>query len=178
MKSMIIYKGRYGATRQYAGWLSEILSVPVLPAGSENKSGLSEAGYIIVGTSVYIGKLQVSKWLNENKDLLQGKKIFFFLVSGTPPGEREKLQAYINAGIPAEILPQCELFFLPGRLVKKLLSWKDRFMLTIGAKLTRDPNERKNMLTDYDHVRKENLDELVIAVRRFSTVDAASFVTV
>ncbi len=175
---MIIYKGRYGATRQYASWLSEELLVPVMQAGAENRKELQDADFLIIGTSVYIGKLEVRKWLQKSIDMLKSKKIFFFLVTGTPPSEKEKLQAYILAGIPAEILPQCELFFLPGRLIKKSLSWKDRFMLTIGAKLTKDPTEKKNMLTEYDHVRKENLVEILNAARQFDKAAKASVVAV
>jgi hypothetical protein len=52
-------------------------------------------------------------------------------------------------------------------MIKRKLSWIDRFMLKMGARLAKDPADRKNMLTDYDDVRKENLREITAAIRKF-----------
>lgn len=43
MKGIIIYKGKYGATRQYANWLGSIFGLPVVEAGAETPEQLAEA---------------------------------------------------------------------------------------------------------------------------------------
>ena len=170
MKGVIIYKGRYGATEQYARWASEELSLPFVSCDEAEEKKVREADFVIIGSSVYIGKLQASKWLNKNKDGLMNKKIFFYLVAGTPPDQKEKLDGYIKAGVPTEMRVQSEIFYLPGRLRIAGLSWKDRFMLKMGARLTKDPTEKRSMLTDYDHVQKEKLQPLLDRIRKYCSI--------
>jgi menaquinone-dependent protoporphyrinogen IX oxidase len=170
MKRIIIYKGKYGATRQYAEWLGEQLGMPVTATENIKGRNLRDVDIVIIGTSVYIGKLQVSKWINENLEYLKNKKVFIFLVAGTPPDQKQKLQEYIKAGVPKELQVHSDIFFLPGRLNIAGLSWKDRFLLKMGARLTKDPVERKNMLTDYNNVKKENLGPLLKRVKEYCGV--------
>ncbi|WP_276502618.1 flavodoxin domain-containing protein [Terrimonas pollutisoli] len=167
MKGIVVYKGKYGATAQYANWLSEELNVPVCTAGDLSTKDLQPYDLVIIGTSVYIGKLQISQWLKDNLAVLKSKKLFLFLVAGTPPHEKEKLEAYIRSGVPAELMANCIIFFLPGRLTIKKLSWKDRFMLKMGARLTKDPAVKKGMLTDYDHVKRENIIVPVKEIKKY-----------
>jgi menaquinone-dependent protoporphyrinogen IX oxidase len=167
MKGLIVYKGKYGATAQYAQWLGEELRFPVYSSPEADEKVLQEPGIVIIGTSVYIGKLQISHWLKINEPILQDKKLFLFLVAGTPPGEKEKLEVYIRSGVPASLQNKLSTCFLPGRLIIAKLSWKDRFMLKIGAGLTKDPGEKKRMLTDYDHVKKENISNLVQEIKKY-----------
>lgn len=163
MKGIIIFKGKYGATHQYASWLSAILNIKALVAGTETAEQLKEADYVILGTSIYIGKLQLKNWIEKHQLLLQKKKLYLFLVCGTPVDETEKLQGYITANVPAEIRIRCDCYFYPGKLEFKKLSFIDKLLLTIGAKLARSRGEEIH-LEDYNHVKRENLDALVNAV--------------
>lgn len=169
MKGIIVYKGKYGATRQYAEWAATALNLPVAEAGAREER-LSGFDFLVIGTSVYMGKLLISQWLKKNLETLKTKKIYFFLVAGTPPHEREKLNSYILNGVPGEIRHQCEIYFLQGRLNTNRLSWKDRLMLRIGAALTKDPVAKKTMLTDFNYVKKENITGLVNSVKNFYTI--------
>ncbi|MGQ0739088.1 MAG: flavodoxin domain-containing protein [Bacteroidota bacterium] len=167
MKGAIVYRGKYGATKQYAEWLGAELNLPVIPAGEINGPALKEYDYLLLGTSVYIGKLQVKKWLKKNGSFLRGKKVFLFQVAGTPPEEKGKRLAYNNAAVLNEIAGNWEYFFLRGRMIMNKLSWKDRFMLKMGAMLTKDPKEKKTMLTDYDDVKKEELINILTDVKNY-----------
>ncbi|NLR77115.1 flavodoxin domain-containing protein [Chitinophaga eiseniae] len=169
MQGIIIYKGKYGATQQYAAWLSAALNIPAVTGGGETKDQLEDADYIIMGTSVYIGKLQLRDWVKKNKGLLAGKKLFLYLVAGTPATEKEKLKGYITAGIGADISNKCTCFFLPGKLEFRKLSWMDKCLLTIGAKLAKGRGESISV-TDYNDVKAERLSELIASVRKLSEV--------
>src|SRR6185295_5061094 len=113
MKGIIVYKGKYGATKQYADWLARELQLPVFSADNIRALQLREYDVILIGTSVYIGKLKIAAWIKENQSILDGKKLFLFLVSGTKPTEREKLDAYVRSGIPDNIRVTCKIYFLP-----------------------------------------------------------------
>ncbi len=167
MKSLIIFKGKYGATAQYARWLGEELNFPVHKSDDNIDLKSTAAELIVIGTSIYIGKLQITPWLKNNLASLRNARIFLFLVSGTPANESEKLDTAIRNGVPEELQKNMTVFYLPGRLRISNLSWKDRFMLKMGARLTKDPQVKKAMLTDYDHVKKENLAPLLQNVRAY-----------
>ena len=167
MKAIVIYQGKYGATKQYALWLGHELDLPVRNVQNIHKEQLDCYDTLLIGTSVYIGQLQVKKWLKENLPFLLNKKIILFQVAATPVEEKEKRQAYNLAGIPEEIMGNCECYFLPGRMIMKNLSWKDRFMLKMGARLAKTKADKKNMLTDYDHVKKENLTGMLVAIKSY-----------
>ena len=168
MKGIIIYKGKYGATQQYAKWLGEELHLPVVSSLNIYGKQLALFDYFLLGSSVYIGKLQIARWLKENADLLTGKKIFFFQVAATPADNLEKRMPYNTSGIPARLISGCRFFFLDGRMdVKKLTAW-DRFLLKMGARMTRDPAAKKEMLKDFNNVKKENLKNLLDAFYEFT----------
>jgi len=174
MKGIVIYKGKYGATKQYAKSLGGELGLPVEDSKDIKEIELSYYNFLLIGTSVYIGKLQIQKWLKDNIAYLHGKKIFLFQVAATPPEEKEKRQAYNRASIPEEILKNCEFYFLPGRMIMQKLSWKDRFMLKMGARLTKDPKAKKGMLTDFDEVTKDKIFGICAAVKKYLLVATPS----
>lgn len=163
MKGIIIYKGKYGATRQYAGWLGNALDLPVIPAGAETTAQLSDADFVILGSSIYIGKLQLKKWIKENKDFLSSRKVYLFLVTGTPAEEKDKLIGYIKTNIPEVVRKKCKYFFFPGKLEFDKLSWSDKLLLKIGAWLSKGSKD-EIPLADYNRVDRQYIDSLVQAV--------------
>jgi len=167
MKGLVIYKGKYGATKQYAMWIGQELQLPVASADRFHTNELMKYDYFILGSSVYIGKLEIKDWLKKNFYILQNKKIFFFQVAGSPVEQIEKRQSYNKASLPPSILKNIEFYYLPGRMIMRNLSVWDRFMLKMGAKLVKDPMEKKAMLTDFDHVKKEKVIPIMEGVRTF-----------
>ncbi len=167
MKGLVIYKGKYGATKQYAMWIGQELQLPVASADRFHIDELPKYDYFILGSSVYIGKLDIKDWLKKNFNVLQNKKIFFFQVAGSPVEQIEKRQSYNKASLPPDILQKIQFYNLPGRMIMRNLSGWDRFMLKMGARLTKDPAEKKAMLTDFDHVKKEKVIPIMEGVRTF-----------
>lgn len=159
MKSMIVYKGKYGATEQYAKWLAGELQWPVADAEDIDVSALEEGSLLIMGSSVYIGKLQLAKWLRNNERQLEGLQLVLFVVSGTPLNETTKLFSYVKNSLSPALFKRCRIFFLPGRMIYDRLSRRDRFMLRIGA-LFAGREAGAKMLAGYDDVKKEHLGDL------------------
>ena len=170
MKGIVIYKSKYGATRQYAQWIGDELKLPVFATDELNAVKLDSFDFVIAGSSVYIGKLLIKKWLKNNLEALRNKKIFLFVVSGTPADKKDKLDSYITASMPAEARNMCDIYFLPGKLIIKELSLLDRMMIKIGARLDKRTGAKKEMIRDYNGVKKENIVELLNALKKFSIV--------
>ena len=165
MKGLVIYKGKYGATKQYAMWIGQELQLAVASADRFPVDELPKYDYVILGSSVYIGKLEIRNWLKKNFKVLQNKKIFFFQVAASPAEQIEKRESYNMASLSPDILKKIQFYYLPGRMIMRNLSAWDRFMLKMGARLTKDPVEKEKMLTDFNDVKKENLDPVVKSVR-------------
>jgi menaquinone-dependent protoporphyrinogen IX oxidase len=163
MKGLILYQGKYGATLQYAEWLSEALHLPVRTADQVTEQALAEAEYVLMGTSVYLGKFTLRDWLQKHATALSGKKLFLFVVSGLPAGDTARQEAYLADNVPDILRPQLEVYSLPGRLRYQKLSWPDKLRCRIGALLTRDPQTRTSLRTEYNGVKKEHLLPLLQA---------------
>jgi len=170
MKGLVIYKGKYGATKQYAIWIGQELQLTVASADRFPLDELPKYDYIILGSSVYIGKLEIKDWLKKNFQVLRNKKIFLFQVAGSPSDQIEKRESYNKASLSSTILEKIQFYYLPGRMIMRNLSAWDRFMLHMGAKLTKDPVEKTAMLTDFDNVKKENTFPIIAAVRTFTAI--------
>jgi menaquinone-dependent protoporphyrinogen IX oxidase len=170
MKGLIVFKGRYGATAQYADWLGNILKLPVYDSDEVSNSRLNEFDYVIAGTSVYVGKMLLSKWINTHEKFLKGKRMFLFVVCATPSSEVTELGNLLKKNISSELLKSIKVFFLHGRMKKSSLSLVDRLILHMGAMLQKNKSEKERMLTDFDDVRQENLHEILNAVKTDSLV--------
>ena len=159
MKSVIIYKGKYGATRQYAEWLGAALHLPLKTPEELQEADIKMHDFIILGSSVYIGKLLIRDWIKLYADVLKNKKILLFVVCGN--NNQKEQEKIIKQNIPDGLLDPDHIFFLPGRLIQSKLSWKDRFMLKAGAMIVKDPEAKKFMLQDRDNVKEENITAIV-----------------
>jgi menaquinone-dependent protoporphyrinogen IX oxidase len=166
MKGIIIYQGKYGATKQYAQWLAEATGLNTRRADAT--SGPDLAGYelIVIGSSVYVGKLQVSNWVKKNREYLYGKKLFLFQVAGTPPSETGKRDSYNLASLPKDLYNSCQFYYLGGRMQLAVLSRWDRFTLRMGARMTRYKKGATTILEEYDHVSKDQLNTLIRDIKK------------
>jgi menaquinone-dependent protoporphyrinogen IX oxidase len=160
MKGIIIYKGKYGATEQYAQMLAGSTQFDLARPDLLTEHILDRYNCIVLGSSVYIGKLQLKEWLEEHAGQLRKKTLFIFIVCGTKPDAKSKLDEITRKNIPAELRSMAKIFFLRGRMCKKNLSFKDGLLLRMGAFFTKNPVDKKNMLTDYDEVSAKNLQPL------------------
>jgi menaquinone-dependent protoporphyrinogen IX oxidase len=51
---------------------------------------LNEYDLVIAGGSVYVGKIQIAKWLNERKNILRNKNLFLFVVCASRSQNRKE----------------------------------------------------------------------------------------
>ena len=168
MKGTIVYKGKYGATKQYAEWLGKALDATIVTPEKFTAPDLLYSDYIVIGSSVYIGELQLHAWLRENADMLKTKKLFLFIVCGTPSTDKEKTEMIIKRNIPTS-LQQSEIYFFPGRVIRQQLSWKDRLLLRIGSMFAKKPAEKETMSKDFDRVAHDHINPLVNSVKKLYT---------
>lgn len=163
----IVFKGKYGATMQYAHWLGQELDLPYLDSDQVSDEKLSGFDFIILGSSVYYGKLLLRPFLTKHKAVLKTKKLFIFIDCATPDSDEREQKKILSENIPKSLLKKDNFFFLPGKLTINTLDLVDRTMLRVAAFFEKDP-KRKNVMTHgVDAVSKDNLIDLAIAVEAF-----------
>lgn len=172
MKGMIIYTSKYGATRQYAEWLGKELNLSPVRLDDIAWEQIERADYLVIGTPVYFGKFRIKDWLRKQVKKIGHKKLFFFVVNATAPGDKAARDRFVRDSVPGEIRQACEIYFLPGRVIYRKLSLAHKIMLRIGTALEKDPVKKRAMRTDIDEVKKENLEPLINAINRFRPAES------
>jgi menaquinone-dependent protoporphyrinogen IX oxidase len=168
MKGVVIYKGKYGSTKQYAGWIAEATGAEMLPPETLHRSMMDELQFIVVCSAVYMGKLLLKKWIKKNYQIFRDKKLFLVIVCATPSSEENKRKKILQDNIPDNLRGGLDVHFLPGRLIIERLSWKDRMFLRIGTWLEKDPIKKLAMKNNIDGVRKENVFDIIRKIESYA----------
>jgi menaquinone-dependent protoporphyrinogen oxidase len=83
MKTLIAYASKYGCTEKYARSIKERLGgeVDLLDLKASTKIGVNPYQRVIIGGSIYIGKIQkeVLSFCNQNEDVLCEKELGVFI---------------------------------------------------------------------------------------------------
>ena len=169
-KGAIIYRSKYGSTHQYAEWLGDRLDLHVYDPTAITSQQLAGFDFLIVGSPIYFGKMLIKSWLEKNREVLAGKKIFLFIVCGTPAADNEKIRQISEDNIPRWLIRREDVYFLPGKLVIRKLSLLHRFLLKMGARAEKDPKKKAAMMGDIDGTSPDNLKEIMQATEKFRTV--------
>ncbi|HZX58576.1 MAG TPA: flavodoxin domain-containing protein [Mucilaginibacter sp.] len=168
MKGIVIYKGKYGATAQYAGWVAEALHLPVIDINQQNAIDIMGYDYVIVGSPVYMGKLLIRDWLTKNEEMFLNKKLFLFVVSSTSPDDKSRQETVLKGNLSEKLADATTVFFLRGRVVINKLSWTDKLIVWFGAMREKDPQKKALMRRGFDAVKRENINPLIKTTLHFS----------
>ena len=166
MKGIIIYNGKYGATEQYATWLAEALKLLKIKTEIAASDIIAQYDVVIMGSSIYVGRLVIDQWLKQHSKLLSKKKLFLFVVSGSTSNDKLLQQAVLDKNLDPLLRDKVKVFFLPGRCINSRLSWTDRIVLKMGAWLEKDPQKKQVMENGFDNMDKNALDLIIEAVGR------------
>ncbi len=166
-KGLIIFESKYGATQQYAAWIAAESVLPITTPAAVSAQQLLQADFLVIGTPVYNGVFKIKNWLKKQVKAFSGKKLFFFVVNATAAAEQAQRDQFVLNSIPPEIRQDCILHFLPGRLIHSKLNLIDKIVLSLAARLMKDPVKKKAIRADIDGVKKENITALCAAVNEF-----------
>jgi len=171
MRGLVLFNGKYGATDQYASWIGNRLHVPTVEAGPLSSILLQDYEYLVIGSSVYMGKLVLADWLKKYASLLKNHKLFIFIVCATPSTDKTGQDQIIRENIPESLLNKSSIFFLPGRLDLKALNWSDKFAIKVVRWFEKDPEKRKVLINGIDAVKEENISGFIGEIEKFSFSD-------
>jgi len=170
MKGLIIYVTAYGTTRKYAEWISKEINIKTVSYKKVDDTDLKNSDFLIIGSFVMAHKLIISKWLTNHKDLLKGKKLFFYSVSGAKPGAKE-LDDIFESSLPESLLKDASTYQFGGRMRYEDLSGFHKLMIKIGCLIEKDPATKAEMKKDIkvakDNVNPDYIKPLVKDVKNY-----------
>ena len=166
-KRVIIYESKYGATEQYADWLSDAIQCPAIRADKISPGRLAQYDLLILGTPVYIGKLRLRKWLKQHLTELVKKQVLLFIVCGTSDKEPEEQQRIIRSNLPLDFIARTKIYFLPGRCLPEKISIMDRLLLVFASLMQKDPQIKGAMKQGFDKMDKGQLKPLIQAATEY-----------
>jgi hypothetical protein len=172
METLIIYKSKYGSTKQYAEWIAKAVGAKAIPLSEATPGALSPYSTLVFGGHLHASSIGCSAFVRKNWGLLSGKKIIIFTVSGSPPSD-PGLKSTIGANFPPEILRKAKIFPLRGRAGK--LDWLDGLLMLfpkakayLEYKKTGDRRalEAYEKMLTFDFMDKKSIAPIVKAIKR------------
>lgn len=147
MKGIILYKSRYGNTKQYAEWLAQDLDFEVRDFSKFKKSEIDNYDQIVFGSGVYMSKMdKIKKVLKMFKD----KPIIIFACAGNAGVEKEIEDIKMN-NFKNNELAFHQFFYLPGGVDFSKVKGFMKFMINVFRKVM---EKKKNRTYEEEQILK------------------------
>ncbi len=146
--TVVIYRSKYGATKNYAQWIAEELGCECVEAKYFSARDFSKYETVIYGAGLYGNSIAGISLLTKNMDLLEGKKIIVFSTAVTPPDCREYYDGMVlDRSIPMELRGEIKVYNFLGKMILKEMSLPHRAAIlslkkVMGAKKNRTELEQ------------------------------------
>ncbi len=152
MRTIVIYKTKYGSAKTYAQWIGEELSCKVSDAADITVPELEPYDNIIYGGGLYAEVINGVSLITKNMDQLKNKKIAIYTTGITPIECREYYDKLVveknfKNGLPEEI----KLFNFTGKMVIEELSVVHRTALKSLKKIMlskKNPTPMEKLLVE------------------------------
>ena len=165
-KIAVIYKSKYGTTKQYAEWIAEELNAPLFEVSSIKPLQLMDYDVVVYGGGLYASGIDGIKFVTKNPC----KSLVVFTVGLADPNITD-YSAVLAKNIPSEKLSKVKVFHLRGGIDYGKLNFVHKVMMAIVKKQAekKSPAERtsddKGILETYggkiDFTDKSTISPLI-----------------
>ena len=130
MKTIVVYKTKYGSTKTYAEWIGEELGCEVVDAKNISIDDLTKYDAIVYGGGLYAEVINGVSIITKNLDKLKNKKIAVYTTGITPLDCRAYYDTYVieknfKDGVPENV----KLFNFLGKMKMEELTLVHRAAL-------------------------------------------------
>ena len=152
MKTIVIYKTKYGSTKTYAEWIAEELGCEAVDAKNIKIEDLQEYDTIIYGGGLYAEVIAGVILITKNLDKLEGKKIIVYSTGITPLKYKEYYdKLVIEKNFKPEMLEKIKVFNFMGKMIIEELSPVHRAALKTLKQIMqakKNPGEMEKLLIE------------------------------
>lgn len=126
-KILILYKSKYGATKEYVDMLCQEFDCDVSDAKSFRQVDLDNYNWVIFAGGLYANSMAGLDILEKNFSMFENKNLALFCVGASPCNEKSCLEIrHHNLRGNLKNLP---MFYGRGRWNEDILNLKDRFFI-------------------------------------------------
>lgn len=150
MNAIVVYKTKYGSTKNYADWIGEELNCKVSDAKEITIDELEKYDTIIYGGGLYAEVINGVTLITKNIDRLKDKKIAVYTTGITPLNCRDYYDKLVVEKNFKSGIPTCvKVFNFTGKMVIDELSAVHRTALKTLKKIMlskKEPTEMEKLL--------------------------------
>ena len=152
MNAIVVYKTKYGSTKQYAEWIGEELGCRVAQAKDITAEELESYDTIIYGGGLYAEVINGVSLITKNIDKLKDKKIAVYTTGITPIDCREYYDKLVveknfKMGVPGNV----QIFNFTGKMIIDELTLVHKTALKTLKKIMtakKEPTEMEKLLVE------------------------------
>ena len=152
MSTIVVYKSKYGSTKQYAEWISEELGCNFIDAKNVKIDDLMKYDTIIYGGGLYAEIINGVILLTKNMDRLEDKKLIVYSTGITPLKYREYYdKLVIDKNFKPEIREKIRVYNFLGKMILDELTIVHRTAIKTLKKIMQgkeNPTEMEKLLVE------------------------------
>ncbi len=177
-KTVVIYRSKYGYTKQYAEWLAEELEADIHDGANTKPADLSGYDVIIYGGGLYAGGVSGVSLLTKSFPAIRDKSLYLFTVGAADVADEQNIRGIrteLNKVLTPEMQEKITIFHLRGGIDYPRMSFVHRAMMSMLVRMLKKKpeneisNENKMMIETYGQVvdfsDKASIAPLVQAVK-------------
>lgn len=170
MSTIVIYKSKYGSTKEYAFWISEALSCKAVDAKTIKIDDIIGYDTIIYGGGLYSEVINGVTLITKNFEKLKDKKLIVYTTGITPIDCRGYYDTYVlEKNFKPHMLDKIKIYNFLGKMISEELSVPHRAALKMLKKIMsgkENPTEMEKLLVDLcdlsgDFTDREAIKDLV-----------------
>jgi flavodoxin len=169
----VIFKTKYGHTKQYAEWISEELKCDLFEQSEISAEKMLGYDTTIYGGGLYASGILGIELITKNFSSIKGKNIVVFTVGLADPDIKSQFEPIINKNFTDEMQKKINIFHLRGGINYKELGIVHKAMM---AALKSSVKNKKGELTDEDKQMLETYGEQIEFTDKGTIEPLVSFV--
>jgi len=147
-KTAVIYKSKYGHTKQYAEWIAESLEADLFEESEISSSELAGYSTIIFGGGLYASGINGISLITKNFDSIKDKKLIVYTVGLASPVDSSIYKPIIEKNIPKEMRNSIRFFHLRGGIDYSELNIIHKGMMAMLKKMVEKKDEKEKTEED------------------------------
>lgn len=178
MKTIVVYKSKYGHTGKYAKLIASRLDADLFSSGVIGLGDIKKYDTIVFGGGIYASGIAGLNLIKNNMKHLKDKNIVVFTVGLTNPSSENEMKKIVDRSFTSEMKEKVKVFHLRGGMDYKKLS----ILHSLGMYMMKTIVSKKadNLKTEDDLMRlktygekidffdKDSIDTLVVYTKKLA----------
>ncbi len=162
MKAVVVYKSKYGTTKQYAEWIAEDLHADIFEADMFHADDFEKYDTVIFGGGVYVGSILGIAMVMNNMGILRHKNTFVFTVGLDSPENDCHMENLLEKNFTDEMKKKIHVYHFSGAIEYEKLTFVHKMMMKMV-----NASMREKLDLHQNHVSREAVAPLVLAAEVF-----------